>query len=202
MAVFDRRLATRAGAPATHGFSAGTLLDTVCGARPVEWLRPGDALANGRGQAVLVSWRGIVGWGRGICIAEGALGDGHPTRTMVVASEQCVSVACEAAITLVGHPAPWMRAGDLLGTCDGVRLARSRTAMVAIHTSEVASLTQAGLEFRSWAPAQAKSMLQDQKRTPVVDPAPFLYDQGECDGRPVLDAREVAWLFKRAPSRP
>lgn len=185
------------------GFAAGCLIETVCGLKSVETLRPGDALANGENAAVEVRDCFPVARGTSVAIAEGAIFGRWPSRALSLGSDQMIGLSHPDALTLVGHRAPWVAARDLMKVCAGVQMVLTGSRIFGLSLSGADTLVQAGLELRGW-PVTADDALRltlDAQRGLRPRASRIGVHQGDYDGRPVLDAREVMWLFERKRRR-
>ncbi|MEL6800689.1 MAG: Hint domain-containing protein [Pseudomonadota bacterium] len=178
------------------GLAAGTVVETACRSMPVEAFRPGDVI----GAATLAHMVARPVFEGTVRIAAQALGPGLPTRPISLARGQRVSVPRPAAMDLVGHAAPWMRAGDLLGLPGITPSSRAATTLFAPVLSAPDTLRIAGVEVEPLIPSAA--MLADlprDARAALIHGYPAVTRRATwaqwLDGRPELSLRELRWLW-------
>ena len=194
MALEDRAgFARVAGVP---GLAAGTVVEAACRSVPVEALRPGDVI----GAAMLAHIVACPVFEGTVRIAAQALGQGLPTRPICLGRGQRVSVPRPAAMELVGHAAPWMRAGDLVGLPGITPFRRAATTLFSPVLSAPNTLRIAGVEVEPLVPSAA--MLADlprDARAALIDGYPAVTRRATwaqwLDGRPELSLRELRWLW-------
>lgn len=126
----------------TPCFAAGTLIETPAGPRPVEALRPGDAIRSPDGAAHAILWIGRRHLDRGrldlapnlrpIRIGAGALGPGLPDADLVVSPQHRLLVRSTIATRLCGAREVLVAAKHLLGL-PGIALARDLGEVSYFH---------------------------------------------------------------------
>jgi hypothetical protein len=188
--------------------AAGTLIETDRGARPAGELAAGDlvqTLDNGLQPLVWTSRRATPCGQAGpaampIRIAADALGQGCPSRPVVVAPDQRIMIDCPNCEAVLGHSQHLVAARDLLHLAGVERSTAPNQPMITLMCAAHEVLNVGGLWLDSFRPVDGfLNGLDDEQREDLVASNPRLrFAGGEAayvSARPTLNTAEAAALL-------